>query len=175
MTATSLVDTNILVYRRDPRDPRKQAVATDLLRRGLEAQTLAIAYQAVVEFVAATTRPLKDLGGQPLLEPARALGEAEELLTQFPVLYPSRDHLVAALRATTFYGLAWFDAQMWAYAELGGIPELLSEDFQHGRHYGTVRAVNPFLQEGSAVHELPPLYAEAAVKPKRPARRLPRR
>lgn len=26
-----------------------------------------------------------------------------------------------------------------------GLAELLSEDFEHGRLYGTVRAVNPFL------------------------------
>jgi predicted nucleic acid-binding protein len=34
---------------------------------------------------------------------------------------------------------------MWAYAEHYGLDEILSEDFQHDRRYGTVRAVNPFL------------------------------
>ena len=34
----------------------------------------------------------------------------------------------------------------------------LSEDFQHGRHYGGVRAVNPFLPKGNRLHELPALY-----------------
>lgn len=28
--------------------------------------------------------------------------------------------------------------------EVNGLRELLSEDFQHGRFYGTVRAVDPF-------------------------------
>jgi predicted nucleic acid-binding protein len=41
--------------------------------------------------------------------------------------------------------LSWFDAHIWAYAEFYGLPEILSEDFQHGRLYGTVRSVNPFL------------------------------
>jgi predicted nucleic acid-binding protein len=40
----------------------------------------------------------------------------------------------------------WFDAHLWAFAEVYGLSELLSEDFQHGRLYGAVRAVNPFLQ-----------------------------
>jgi len=31
------------------------------------------------------------------------------------------------------------------YAEYFGLSELLSEDFEHGRLYGTVRAVNPFV------------------------------
>lgn len=34
---------------------------------------------------------------------------------------------------------------MWAYAERYGVPEILSEDFAHGRRYGGVRASNPFL------------------------------
>ena len=42
-------------------------------------------------------------------------------------------------------GLSWFDAHFWAYAEVHGITELLSEDFQHGRMYGTVTVRNPFL------------------------------
>jgi predicted nucleic acid-binding protein len=34
---------------------------------------------------------------------------------------------------------------MWAHAEELGLGEILSEDFQHGRMYGSVRVVNPFL------------------------------
>jgi predicted nucleic acid-binding protein len=42
------------------------------------------------------------------------------------------------------YGLSWFDAHLWAYADHYGLDELWSEDFQAGRRYGTVRIVNPF-------------------------------
>jgi hypothetical protein len=38
------------------------------------------------------------------------------------------------------------------------VDELLSEDFQHGRHYGRIRVVDPFL-DAEGVHELPALYA----------------
>lgn len=38
------------------------------------------------------------------------------------------------------YELSWFDAHLWAYAE----PRLLSEDFEHGRLFGTVEVVDPF-------------------------------
>lgn len=154
----SLVDTNVLVYRFDPRDPVKQKIATRLLEDGIAAQSLAIAQQAVVEFVAAMIRPQRNLGGEPLLPLAEALLEAEGLITQFPVLYPTRAMLVTAMRGAATYGLPWFDAQMWACAEVNGMPEILSEDFQHGRHYGSVRAVNPFAPSGSGVHELPALY-----------------
>lgn len=50
-----------------------------------------------------------------------------------------------ALRAAAAYRLSWFDAHLWAFADYYGLEELISEDFEHGRLYGTVRAVNPFL------------------------------
>lgn len=118
----SLVDTNVLVYRFDPRDPLKQQ-------------------------------------GVPLLDRADALLEAEALLAEFPVLYPNRETLRTAIRGAATYGLQWFDAHLWACAEVNGLDELSSEDFQHGRHYGSVRAVNPFWVASGRVSELPPLYA----------------
>jgi hypothetical protein len=33
---------------------------------------------------------------------------------------------------------------MWAYADVNGLTEILSEDFQHERFYGRVRAIDPF-------------------------------
>jgi len=96
----------------------------------------------VLEFVAATTRPLS--GGASLLAPADARREAEELLAQFDVLYPNEAIVRLALRGAASYGLSWFDAHLWAYAEHYGLAELISEDFQHHRLYGTVRVIDPF-------------------------------
>ena len=79
-------------------------------------------------------------------------------MAQFPVQYPDRAVVTMALRGTAMYGLSWFDAHMWAYAEVYGLPELVSEDFEHGRHYGAVRVVNPFLGAAEGVQALPPLY-----------------
>lgn len=145
----SLADTNILVYRFDPRFPEKQRIATELLRTGVADGSIVLPHQAIVEFVAAVTRPLQD--GSPLLDPAEARREAEELLLQFDVLYPDRELLRIALRGAAAYQLSWFDAHMWAYAERFGLPELLSEDFQDRRLYGTVEVVDPF-RAPDAVH-----------------------
>ena len=49
-----------------------------------------------------------------------------------------------ALRGCAAYQLSWFDSHLWAYAEHYGLEEIYTEDFQHDRLYGTVRAVNPF-------------------------------
>ena len=92
----ALVDTNVLVYRFDPRFPEKQAMASELLRRGLVEDSVRIPHQAVVEFVAATTRHLD--GRRPLLSPAEARREAEELLSQFVTLYPTASLVRTAIR-----------------------------------------------------------------------------
>jgi predicted nucleic acid-binding protein len=82
--------------------------------------------------------------GTQLLAEHEARREAEEFLRQFEVLYPNEAIVRLALRGAAAYQLGWFDAHMWAYAEHHGIAILYSEDFQHDRLYGTVRAVNPF-------------------------------
>lgn len=140
----ALVDTNVLVYRFDPRDRRKQRIATELLREGIEGDSLRVAHQAVVEFHAAVSRPLGR--SKPLLAPAEALRETEELLSQFTILFPDDAVVRTALRGVAAYGLSWFDAHMWAFAETFGLPEMLTEDLQHGRIYGSVRVIDPFRQ-----------------------------
>lgn len=138
----ALVDTNVLVYRFDSRFPEKQATATAWLRKAVAEDGARIPHQALVEFVAAATRSLG--GATPMLSRADATREVEELIAQFPVLYPNEHVFLLALRGMATYQLSWFDAHVWAYAEHFGLSELWTEDFQHGRLYGSVRAVNPF-------------------------------
>ena len=137
-----LVDTNILVYRFDSRFPDKQAAARDLLRKGLIDDAARIPHQALLEFVAVVTRVRS--GSQPLLASNGARHEAEELMVQFPVLYPNAALVRTALQGAAAYQLSWFDAHLWAYAEHFGLEEIISEDFEHGRLYGSVRVRNPF-------------------------------
>jgi predicted nucleic acid-binding protein len=138
-----LVDTNILVYRHDPRSPEKQTRANALLRDGLASGEARIPHQAIVEFVAATTRLLRP-AGVSLLTVDESRREAEELINVFPIVYPTEALVRLALRGAAAYQLSWFDAHLWAYAEHYGLQVLYSEDFQHGRVYGTVRVVDPF-------------------------------
>lgn len=144
----SLVDTNILVYRCDPRDPAKRAAAREVLRKGEMSGELRIPHQSLVEFVNSVTR----LRGQSasIMTLENATRQAELFMAQFPVLYPN-DHVIRmALYGIATYRLPWFDAHLWAYAEHYGLPEILSEDFEHGRRYGGVRIRNPFVSFGLA-------------------------
>jgi predicted nucleic acid-binding protein len=142
-----LVDTNILVYRYDHRFATKQARAEQLLRQGIAENSLALPHQALVEFVAAVTRPI---AGKPLLAVEDAHREVEDMLTQFRIVYPTETTVRTALRGAALYRLSWFDAHLWAYADEHGFETLWSEDFENGRLYGRVRARDPFQ---NAVHE----------------------
>ena len=141
----SLVDTNILVYRYDPRNPQKQEIARSFLRQGIVEENLRIPHQALIEFVSVVTRIWPD--GYSLLPSEEALRQAEDFMAEFPILYPNAHVVRTALRGMASYQLSWFDAHLWAYAEHYGLPEIISEDFEHGRLYGTVRIRNPFLEK----------------------------
>lgn len=143
MAVAALIDTNILVYRFDNRFAEKQRIATEILRRGIGEDSVRVPHQAIVEFIAAVTRPIR---GHVILAQSDALREAEEFLKQFTVLYPNEAILRDAMRGCAAYQLNWFDAHLWSYAEHYGLPLIFSEDFQHERLYGSVRAINPFKQ-----------------------------
>jgi predicted nucleic acid-binding protein len=137
-----LVDTSVLVYRFDSRFPEKKQIALDLLRKGLAEDSARIPHQALIEFVSVATRARA--GGEPFLPPDDAHREVEELMTQFPILYPNAAVVHLALLGAKAFRLSWFDAHLWAYAEHYGLEEICSEDFEHGRLYGSVRVRNPF-------------------------------
>jgi predicted nucleic acid-binding protein len=143
----TLVDTNILIYRCDPRDPAKREVARAELRRGAGSDQFRIAHQSLVEFV---NSAIRSRGGPSLMTPEDATRQAELLMAEFPILYPNDQLFRAALLGMAAYRLSWFDAHLWAYAEHYGIAEILSEDFEHGRMYGRVRVRNPFVEAGLA-------------------------
>lgn len=138
----SLVDTNVMVYCYDPSDMRKRSTARHLLRRGASASLLRIPHQAMVEFVSAVTRQ-RTAG--PFLSREEAWRQAEDFLNEFEILYPNEKVFRTAMLGMAAYKFPWYDAHLWAYAEHYGLPELLTEDFEHGRKYGTVRVRNPFL------------------------------
>jgi predicted nucleic acid-binding protein len=141
---SALIDTNILVYRFDHRDARKQQIAQQLLRDGVERDSIRVPHQAILEFVSATTRTMTNPGGQSLLPRQDALLEAESMLAQFTILYPNESIVRLAVRGAATYQLNWFDAHLWAYAEHFGLAEIISEDFSNGQLLGSVRISNPF-------------------------------
>ena len=127
-------------------------------KAGLLNDSAVLPHQAVLEFVAAASRPCRDLDGEPLLPLADALIEAESLSRQFRVLYPDANVLTTAMYGCATCGISWFDAHLWAYAQCFALTEIIPEDFQQGWHYDNVRVINPLLAGSDQVQELPVLY-----------------
>jgi predicted nucleic acid-binding protein len=138
----ALADTSVLVYAFDARFPEKRRRAVDLLSKGTTDGTIRLPHQAIVEFMAATTRRRGD--ASPLLAADEAIRVSHGLLDQFEILYPTAEIVRTALAGTVLHGLSWFDAHLWAHAEANGISELLTEDFSDDRLIGSVRVRNPF-------------------------------
>lgn len=134
-----LVDTNVLVYAHDPREPAKQARALRVLEGLHDAGRGSLSVQSLAEFFVATTR-----GRSALLRPAAAARQVELLVAAWPVLDLTPAILVEAGRGVTERKLSYFDAQLWATARLNQIAAIFSEDFPSGSTLDGVRFVNPF-------------------------------
>lgn len=108
---------------RSDRSQKKSAKARKLLRDGVEANELYLPHQALIEFVNAVSK--RRTGGRSLLSPEETWRQAEDLLNEFPVLYPDEKVFRIAMLGMAAYRLPWYDAHLWAYAEHYGLPELL--------------------------------------------------
>lgn len=139
-----LIDTNVLVYMVDSRFPEKQETAANLMEETVRSGESRVPHQALLEFYWVVTRPLPGVK-KPLLTANEAREEIETLLLTSMILYPVENIVRLAIYGTSAFGLSWFDAHLWAYAEHYGCSMIYSEDFEHNRYYGSVKVINPFL------------------------------
>jgi len=138
MAARYLVDTNLLVYALDRREPEKRERAREVLRRVGSTGSAALPAQVLSEFANACLRKL-----EPRPEPATVRREVERLLLAFPVLPLTGPVVLEALRGVREHLLSYYDAQIWAAARLGQVEMVLSEDFNPGSVLDGVTFINP--------------------------------
>lgn len=141
MTAV-MIDTNVLVYAFDKSEEIKRDKAAAVLS-SLQVNHLGcLSVQSISEFIKATTR-----GALPKLSPQEAVGQADWVMSSFPI-YPLTPTIVRlAFRGLLEFRLSYYDAQIWACAFLNQIPVVFSEDFTDGEILEGVRFVNPFTEE----------------------------
>jgi predicted nucleic acid-binding protein len=135
------VDSNLLLYYVDPVDTWKQARAAEWLDALWMAGAGRLSWQVLHEFYWNAVRKMR-------LEPPRAREIVEALIHWGPV--DSTLGLVQqAWQWTDSAQLTYWDALILAAAQRTGASYLLSEDFQSGRRYGEVEALNPFEHSAS--------------------------
>ena len=139
---TYLVDTNVLVYAFDAGDPVRSAKATAWLDALIERRAGAISVQALSEFANVVMRRM-----QPAWSTSDASATVLDLARAFDVVPVTPHVVVEALRGVGQHGLSFFDAQMWAVAQLHQVPYLLTEDMASGATVDGVTIVDPFTTE----------------------------
>jgi len=116
--------------------------AMQLLRKGVSLGKGIVSFQVVQEFFNVALRRFE----QPM-----SVAEAEQYLTTVfrPLLAVHSSHALyaQALRLCAQHRLSWYDSLIVAAAREGRCGVLYSEDLQHGKKFGDLEVINPFLQE----------------------------
>lgn len=135
----ALLDTNVLVYRHDTRDRTKQRRAREVVARLVARGEACLSVQCLVEFFRVVTQRIPDR-----IDPRSAYLETARLTVSCQVLAITPQMALEGLRGTVQHGLSVWDAQIWACARLNQIPNVLTEDAEHGRFVEGVRYLDPF-------------------------------
>lgn len=129
------VDTNILLYIHDPRDPVKQTRAASLVRSLTDGVLL---WQVACEYLAAS-RKLEPLG----YSRAHAWQDLRDLRRVWTTLLPNWSILDDVERLQSLYSLSTWDAMVIAACLQGGVQRLYSEDFTGYPRIEGLELVNP--------------------------------
>lgn len=140
MTDRIFVDTNILVYARDPGQPAKQAIARRWMACLWEQRTGRLSTQVLQEYYVTVTAKLK-----PGLPVALARDDVLNLALWNPATTDIR-LLETAWSLADRYGFSWWDAQIVAAARRTTCSILLTEDMQDGQDIEGLIILNPFAQ-----------------------------
>jgi predicted nucleic acid-binding protein len=130
------LDSNLIVYANDDRDPAKKSIAVDQIKQAMASESGVISTQVLAEYAAVAIGKLRQ-ASEFVLQQLLFL-EKMEVVQLTPAL------IRRAVEVQRLYQIRFWDAGIVAAAELANCSVLLSEDFGAGRLYGTVRAENPF-------------------------------
>ena len=139
MNGADFLDTNVLVYLVDRRNPAKQAIARQLVSTALAERSGLVSFQVVQETLQALTRKARQV------LPAADAGELlHAVLLPLWQVHPTLALYERALQLQAKHGFSFYDSLIVAAALEAGCRRLLTEDLQHGQKVGTLRIENPF-------------------------------
>ena len=136
MSGREFLDTNVLIYAHDARDPRKRARARELIRRLVRERHGVLSLQVLQEFFAAATRKL-----------GMSSEDARSRIVQysrFDVVTLGAADLIAAIDLHRLHHLSICDALIVRAALNGACTTLHTEDMQSGHVVDSLIFRNPF-------------------------------
>ena len=135
----SFVDTNVFVYAVTDDEPRRQAIARELLGQLTESEVLQTSTQVLQELYVILTRKV-----QRKFTPREGLAYLDRI-SRSPVTGIDYSVVREAAELSSRHTLSMWDALVIVAAARSGAERLYSEDLQHGRKILGVEILNPFL------------------------------
>lgn len=145
MTVRCFVDTNVLIYTRDPRDSAKMTRALTWLDVLRLARRVVLSHQVLAEYYSVATTRLRP--GLPAEDARRDL----ELFLSWPIVAGEQRVYTLAFDVQDRFHFAWWNCLIAAAALIGGCTHLISEDFSHGQRIDGLTVINPFRTEPEAI------------------------
>jgi len=139
MNDKCFVDTNILVYAHDsmagPKHDLARVLVEDLWNSGTGAVSTQVLQELCISVRRKAVRPLSEDETRRLIQD----------YLSWEVVVNTPESILRALELEERYQLSFWDALIVCAAESSGASVLYSEDFASGQRYGSVRALNPFV------------------------------
>jgi predicted nucleic acid-binding protein len=132
------IDTNVLTYLFDAREPRKQKQAEQLLLE--ESREVFVSTQVLQELYVALTKGREPITTQALAE--RAVRET----AGYSIVQIDTPLVLSAIEAARTHKLSFWDALIVRAAAHADCGSLLSEDLNDGQVIDGVRVQNPFAE-----------------------------
>lgn len=132
------VDTNVFVYLRDSRDPKKQARCAEWMGYLWDSRTGRVSSQVLQEYYVTVTGKLRP--GLPLEE---ARDDVSALRSWVPRAVDV-DLIEGTWEIQDRWGFSFWDSLIVAAAKAQDCEILLTEDLSHGQSLDGLRIVNPF-------------------------------
>ena len=133
--AKAFLDTNILIYQLDSRDPTKQKRCREIVRTVVSNHEAVISTQILQEFYVACTMKLKI---KPILVKGIMHG-----FENMEVVTIGIDLINNAIDASIQYQISFWDSLVVVSAESAKCQHLLTEDLNEGQIIRNVRIRNP--------------------------------
>ncbi len=142
------LDTNILIYATS--QAADHAHKREPARRWVGRADWGVSTQVLMEFYAQARQPKHGL------LPTAAQAFVERIAARRHVVPVDKDLVLDALALRHRHYLSHWDAAVLCAAQRLGAHTVISEDMEHGRDYGGVTVINPFLPGPKSVHDPAP-------------------
>ncbi len=170
MTALVFVDTNVLVYARDPRDAAKRSAAVEWMQMLWNEERGRTSVQVLNEYYDVVTRKFRTT-----VKRDDAWDDVQFYLSSWNPQPIDSEVLACAREVEIRHPLTWGDCLVVAAAQVQHCVLLLSEDLQDGAEFGGVIVRSPFtlrIAEEAGAYTLPPRMVSRHRGRGRPRRNL---